>query len=163
MCFCDQFFNYLADMAVALHVKYIKGWKQDSQAGEWGFKHGVHWVPHSRTFDPISNCLPNVVSIGSLWNELPDVASHSAPEAVVQSNNRQICVPDSAPSAHPLWDPSAPDGEEQRCMWVRDEPGVRGAGLSERILTERKEEMCRSAHPSLFLSWMWRGSFPQRA
>lgn len=71
-------------MAVALHVKHVKGWKQDNQAWGQDFKHGVHWVPHSPTFNPISNCVLDVVRIGSLWNELPDMASHSASGAVVQ-------------------------------------------------------------------------------
>ena len=50
------------------------------------------------------------------------------------SGNRGLGVGDAT------WKPAGEE-EEQRPVWVEDEPGIRGAGLSERILTQGKREV----------------------
>lgn len=70
-------------MAVALHVKHVKGWKQDNQA--WGQDLSMVSTEFlTRHLQPHLQLCSDVVRLGSLWNELPDMASHSASGAVVQ-------------------------------------------------------------------------------
>lgn len=137
-----RFVHYVADMTVAWRDKVahkrVRAGPPSRRTGPLSMVSAEYLT--RPTLDPIPDSLQDVVSIGSLWNKL--IQPQGLFGNKVTDNSAALILLSLPSPPHP----SSSDREEkQRRVWVTDEPSVRGAGLSERILTERKREMYLAA------------------